>query len=955
MFITVSAVFARPQTEADLKPRVKIPSEVILNDPTVYTGTLDNGLTYYVKANDTPANMAELRLAVKVGSIVEDDDQLGLAHLLEHMLFNGTEKYPGNELIEILESFGMEFGPDINAYTTFDETVYRLMVSTEDEEQFASGLDILREWAFHAVIDEEEYEKEKGVVYEEWRLGLGAFSRMLDEMYPVLFKDSRYADRLPIGDMEVVLNVPVSAIRRYYRDWYRPDLMAVIAVGDFDPQEVIGQIEALFGDQQNPDSPRPRQEYSIPRHDDTLVKVIFDKEAVHSEVTAYIKHDTRPLRYKEDYKQLIARELFHDMLAQRLNELEADKDAPFKNSENFSITYNSDISYIGLSASVEEGKQLKGLNALFTEVQRIKQHGFLPTELERAKVNQRNNVYTAWKQRNDRESDVYVSQYLDAFLTGEPYPSLDWEWPVIQEYLPLITLEDVMADIDILADSRNRVVIFTGPEGPVLTGIQEEDILQVLRDTENITLAAWEDKVLAEPLVQNVPQPGSIVERRSIPGTGITDIILSNGARVLYKVTDFKSEEVMFLAVSPGGDSKVEDERLISSMLATYYMQEAGIGNFSQTDLNKVLTGVNVFVETFIDTNFEGLQGNVTTEDLEYLFQLIYLSHTAPRHDDTAWELVYNNISDFVKNRENSPKVLFSDKLQKTLFNDHFRSQPLTMERLEGADSEEAYNIYKERFKEGGDFTYIFVGDINPEQLERYAEKWLASLPAPSAPEIWEDSNLRYFEGSPSVAVEAGTEPLSIVYQIWTGEWDGSYAENYRMKSLAAALNIKLNEVIREEYSGTYSIGVQSYTHYIPVNEYRFDISYSCDPNRVEELSARVKEIIAEWSSTAPEEKYAADIMAAQRRNYEQSLEQNDWWLQQISDAITIGIPAEELIAQKNLFDTLNPQTLQETAKRYFNDDRYLQAVLYPAAQTDMDEPESEAMEEGEEGEEIQE
>lgn len=932
VFILVTAFsFARSQPEPQQKSIDTSYEDLVITDPEVRYGILSNGLTYYVRPNAKPAGIAELRLVIYTGSALEDEDQRGLAHLLEHMLFNGTEKYPGNELVEVLESFGMEFGPDLNAYTSFEETVYQLAVRSDDEEEFNAGFDVLKEWAFHATIDEEQFEKERAVVYEEWRLYRDAWERMRDQTYPILFKGSRYAERMPIGDMDVVLNAPLSALKRFYEDWYRPDLMAIIAVGDFDPDETIKMIKDRFEGQPSPDNPRPRPEYTIPRHEETFVKVVHDPEATGSNVEFFVKYDSPPPpKNRTDFKKFLTEQIFYRMLNQRLHEVSKTEDPPFLGASSFSSPYSHETSLAGVVARVNEETALKGLEAILLETERIMRYGFLPTELERVKIDILNSYENYWQQRNDLDSVLFVDTYVSAFTHGEVYTSIDWEWNAAQDFLPMITLEEVGDTAKVLLSDSNRVVFVTGPSVPAITDIQEVDIRRILRDVESRDIAAWSEDPVLGPLVENPPEPGRITARSTVPGTDIVSLTLSNGAKVLYKVTDFMKDEILFSATSFGGNSLVDDDLYVSSQFAADAVNEGGLGSHSQIDLEKILTGKEVTVEPYIAQAFEGMTGRSTPGDLEYLFQLVYLLHTAPRRDEVSWKVLMNYMAESLKNRELSPETQYYDELWAALYDNHFRFQPFTVERLSEADFSEALSIYTERFRAGGDFTYIFVGDFNPSELESLALKWLAGLPAPAAPETWEDRNIRYFDGRTELSIEAGAEPMSKVSQSWSGDWDGSFTEWYRMLSLAAALEMKFYKTIREESGGTYAVGVPLRARTMPTAEYNFMVSYSCAPDRVEELSARVIEVIEEWRTEPPESKFAEDIAANQRRKFKENLERNEWWLDQIEFAVLLGREPEELINQAELYDTLTPEVLKDTAARYFNDENYIRAVLYP-------------------------
>ncbi len=902
----------------------------IPDDPQVRYGVLENGLTYYVRSNSRPSGTAELRLIVKAGSLLEDEDQKGLAHFLEHMLFNGTRRFPENELIDVLESFGMEFGPDINAYTSFSETVYKLNVRSDNEEQFLTGLDVLEEWAFHARLDEDEFEKERGVIQEEWRVGRGADARMLDKMYPVLFQGSRYAKRLPIGDMEVVKNAPVEALRRFYRDWYRPNLMAVVAVGDFDSDETVKLIRERFSGYSNPVNVRPRPEFLIPDHENTLAVKVQDKEAVHSSVQLYVKHKPFRAEYRSDVREELSEQLFYIMLNRRLTEISRRENPPFLYGYSFTSPFSRTCSLAGLAASVPENAVQEGLEALVAEAERVQRYGFLKVELDRAKTDVMSYFENYWKQRGDLESRDLIPAYVDAFINGDAFPSIDWQWETMQQVLPGITLEDVNSSAGILLSDLNRVIVVNGPESETLNVLDEEKLPALIEALEKRSLKKWEDKTPQGPLVSEEPQPGKIVSREVIPGTDIQDWTLSNGARVLLKKTDFRRDEILFQSVSPGGLSLVDDADYISGWLAVQAAEESGLGTFSADALEKVLTGKNVSLSAYIQETYEGLSGSATPEHLETLFQLIYLRQGAPREDSEAWSVLMNRMTEALRNRDASPSTRYEDLVWQTVYDNHLRSLPVTLERLEEADSERAAEIFTERFSSAGNFTYVFVGDFDFQEMEHLVSVWLGALPAGNPDETWADREMRNRTDSRRVSLKAGLEPLSLVSQIWLGEWDGSFIERYRIQSLASALQMRLTKTIREEYGGTYTVGVYPHLTLQPHADYRFIIRYSCSPERVGELSAKVKEIVDEWRQSEPEKKYAADVAESQKKALKEKLERNNWWLGQIVFAAVSETPVDQLLNRTALYNTLSPKVLSNTARKYLDDSRYIEAVLYP-------------------------
>lgn len=928
--ILVTALFLSALSFLSARAQTEGRAALIVNDPEVRHGVLDNGLTYYVSANARPSGKAELRLVIKAGSSLEDEDQLGLAHFLEHMLFNGTEKYPKNELIEVLESFGMEFGPDINAYTSFEQTVYRLSVRSDDEEQFLTGLDVLEQWAFNATISEEEFDKERGIIVEEWRRGRGAQARMMDEAYPVLFKDSRWAERMPIGDMDIVRNAPVEAARRFYEDWYRPDLVGIVVTGDINPDEVVDIIAEKFGSYSNPVNARPRPDYPIPTHEETLVSIAHDVEAVGTSVQLYIKYKPGIAVYRSEVADDLAEQLFYVMLNQRLSEISRRENPPYIYGYGFASPYSKGLSLTGLAAAVPEEGVLIGLNALMTEAERVQRHGFTSSELERAKTDVMAFFESYWKQRNDLESADIINSYVDAFLLGDTYPDIDWQWDAVQEFVPAITLSQVnQVASDLLSDS-NRVVLVNGPSVPAIENLDNEELLEVLDSLESREIEPWEDEVAEGPLVADPPSSGRITERSIVSGTDIEEWSLSNGARVLIKKTDFRADEVLFRAISEGGASLAEDEDYLSAQFAVDAVSQGGLGEFSAVDLQKILAGNTAEVRSFIQDTYEGLSGSSSTGDVETMLQLAYLHQTAIRRDESAWNSLMGRMADYLKNRDSSPTTLYEDLIWDTIYEGHFRSQPLTAERLDEVDLDTALAFHADRFADASDFTYIVVGDVDTAILEPLVEKWIGGLPGGQAGENWVDRGMKNLEGTAKVSLEAGMEPLSLVTQSWNGSWDGSFAERYRIQSLASALEMKLLKIIREEYSGTYSVRVSPHISSEPVSDYRIMVRYSCDPERVEELTARVNEIVDSWRQAVPEAKFAEDIEAAQRKSLAENLERNSWWMGQIAFAVISEQDPETMLNRYALYDTLTPELLYQSAMEYMGGENYVEAVLYP-------------------------
>ncbi|MCH6560650.1 insulinase family protein, partial [candidate division KSB1 bacterium] len=615
------------QTSIDLKKELP-------TDPKIRIGKLKNGLKYYIRENQKPENRAELRLAVNAGSVLEDDDQRGLAHFVEHMAFNGTKNFAKQEIVDYLESIGMQFGPDINAYTDFDETVYMLQVPTDSVEAVETAFQILEDWAHNISFEEEEIDKERGVVVEEWRLGRGAGARMRDKQFPILFKDSRYAERLPIGKKEILETAPYNSLRRFYRDWYRPDLMAVVAVGDFDKDWIEKLIKKHFRRLRALKKPRERQVFPVPNHKETLFAPASDVEATSSNISIYYKHEVPEEGTVGDYRRSLIEALYNSILNNRLNELLQNPEPPFLFGFSSQGTFIRSKSFYILGAGVKDNGIEAGLEAVLTEAIRVRRHGFTESELERQKTEMLRRFEQVYNERDKTESEQFAAEYIRNFLEGEPLPGIEYEYTLYNLLLPGIKIEEVNQLAKNLIRDENRVISVSTPEKEEIKTPTEEGILAVFDRVNRKEIKPYEDTVPDLPLVEIPPTPGKIVAQETIEKLGVTEWDLSNGVKVVLKPTDFKNDEILFTATSPGGHSLVPDKDFIAAALATAIIREGGLGNFDRIALQKKLAGKLAGVSAWISSLQEGLSGNASPKDLETLFELIYLHFTAPRKDN---------------------------------------------------------------------------------------------------------------------------------------------------------------------------------------------------------------------------------------------------------------------------------------------------------------------------------
>ncbi len=930
LFIITQGVSGKGSAEWNIKTADDDLALSIPVDPSVRIGTLENGFTYYIKSNEKPKDRLILRLAVHAGSILEDDDQQGLAHFTEHMAFNGTEHFAKQEIVDYFETLGVQFGPDINAYTSYDETVYKLNVATDDAEVLEKAFYIMSEWAFRISFEDEEIDKERGVVLEEWRLGRGAEARMRDAYAPVLYKGSRYAERMPIGKPEIIRNAGFDTLRRFYSDWYRPDLMALVAVGDFDPDAIESFIYKYFSSEKGPENLKERVEYPVPDHAETLFAVATDPEASSTAVRVYYKHEKPPVETLDDFRDMIIRRLQRYMTNARLQEYTRKPDPPYIYGFFGNSDFNRFTTLTYLSALVPDDGIERGLATLLTEAKRMQEYGFNQSELDRAKQEFMKSVEIAYKERDKTESVSLASDYIRNFLTGSPIPGVEFEWMFVKKYLDGITLADIRDQNNRWLDGSSRVVVLTAPEKEGTHVPDEQELLTVMNQAESRSVEPYEDMVTGKSLIETLPVKGRIVKRVFYEKTGVYELKLSNGITVVLKPTSFKNDEVLLTAFSTGGTSVVEDSEYVSALFASSVIRQGGVKNFDITQLEKLLAGKSVSVSPGIGTLTEGFYARSTPGDLETMFQLLYLYATDPRKDESAYDSFMSRIKGMVKNQEADPDFYFQKTLWSLLTDNNLRARPIDTELIEEADFESAYSIYRDRFTDFDDFTFIITGAFSPESIEPFVETYLASLPATSREESWVDRNIPLPEGVIQERIYKGIEPSSTVGIVYSGKVLWSVEEDFLLDALGEVLSIRLRERVREEEGGTYDIGVSTTLSRYPEGEYRVFISFGCAPERARELADIVYEEIEKLKERPPEEIYITKVREQYRFSYRESLEENGYWLNQLRQVYFYNLDQKMILEKEKMFDTLTPDLVQETAMLYLDRGNHVELILYP-------------------------
>lgn len=914
-------------------PRVEAPEALDATlpvDPRIRTGELDNGLTYYVRRNASPQDRAELWLVVDAGSVLEEDDQRGLAHFVEHMAFNGTERFARRELVAYLESIGMRFGPDVNAYTSFDETVYLLQVPTDRAGSLERGIDILDDWAHGITFDPAEVDQERRVLVEEWRLGRSAEGRLLDAQVPVLFSGSRYAERMPIGTREVLETVPRDELVGFYRDWYRPDLMAVIAVGDFDPARVERLVRRRFGAIERPDDAPERRTFSLPGHDETLFATFTDPELTDTTVSVVTKLPPEEQGTVGDYRRGLVEGLYHRMINDRLYEVGHRPDPPFLYAYSGTEAPIRAARLDQHEAGVDAGSVLTGLEALLTEIDRVRRFGFTEGELERNRRALLRAYERTYLERQARTSGSFAAEYSRNFLEDEPIPGIRIELELARRFLPEITLEEVEALAGRRTGGADRVILVSGPESTAGELPSEDELLTVFERVRDLPLDPYEDVDPGAALMARTPEPGEIVARREVPEIGVTEWELSNGARVVLKPTEFRADQVLLEGFSPGGHSLVPDEEHLSASHAAEVVSLGGLGELDEIELAKVMAGRVVQVNPLIEEMEEAVSAAGSADDLEALFQLVHLAVTAPRLDREAVRSFKARLRPSLENRLARPQQAFVEEMFRALSQDHPRRQPLTPERLDRIDPELALEIYRERFADAGDFTFVLVGSFETEEIEDLVRTYLASLPATGREETWRDVDLERPDRPVELTVEQGIEPRATVWLVLHGRGEWSRESRHALASLGRALEIRLRDVLREDLGAVYDVSVATDLTWRPTERYNVSIRFGCAPEEAQELVERIRQEIEAVRRDGPREEIAARVREIQRRERETAIRENAFWLTALGSYYRRGDDPRLILEHEELIDAVSAETLRRAARTYLDWERRVVGVLLP-------------------------
>ena len=901
-------------------------------DPEVKIGKLDNGLVYYIRQNKKPEKRVELRLVVNVGSVMENDDQQGLAHFMEHMNFNGTKRFPKNELVDFLQKTGVKFGSDINAYTSFDETVYKLQLATDDTALVEKGYQVLEDWSHWALLDGKEIDKERGVVTEEWRLGLGARDRMMKKYFPVIFKDSRYATRVPIGKVEIIQNFKHETLRDFYHDWYRPGLQAVIVVGDIDVAQAEAKIRAHFGSLQNPPSPRERIIYDVPDNTDPLIAITTDKEAVNNFVLMFYKHPLGADKTLGDFREKIMAELYSGMLNNRFGEISQKPESPFIfafSGYGHFLTRTRDAYMV--NAQSKENQIEQCISVMLAENERVKRFGFTQTEFDRQKQEMFSTYEKAAKESAKTESLDLSSDYVNNFLTGDAIPGAQKKFKYLKNLLEGINLDEINVLGKRWVTDNNMALVIMAPEKENVKVPGTEDILKIIRKSSTVNLTAYVDNFKKEPLVNGELRAGKLTDRKENKELGITELKLSNGVTVVLKPTTFKNDEILISAYGMGGNSLVPDQEFMSAKFAAQVIDMSGAGNFDNVELDKKLKGRNIELSPYIDEIREGIKGSTTPKDFETMMQLAYLYFEQPRKDTTAYKAFMSQMENRMKFMKSSPVMSFYDTLFKVVYPGYKRMVIFpTPVQLQEVKLDQIYKFYKERFSDASDFKFFLVGNFSVDSIMPVIIKYFGALPALNRRDTWKDTSPKFADKTVNLTFNKGTDPQGMVGIVMSEKIEWNEKNVLLMNMIKEIISIKLIEVIREKMSAVYSPQVTINLDQYPKPTFQIIVMFGCSPKNADKITKVVFGEIKKIRKKGPTEVDLKKVQETMIRARETDLEKNEFWLRKLESIYFNHDALNSVSTFKDRVNAVTGEDLKQIATTYLQPDHYVRVVLMP-------------------------
>ena len=905
-------------------------------DSAVRVGKLENGLTYYIRHNEYPKNRAEFHIAQAVGATMEEDHQNGLAHFLEHMAFNGTEHFEGKGIIEYFESIGVNFGGNINAYTSLDETVYRLSeVPTIREGIIDSALLVMHDWACGLSLLENEIDNERGVIREEWRTGAQANRRMWKAINPLKYPGSQYAKRDVIGDTAVINNFTYDALRDYYKKWYGPDNQAIIVVGDIDVDQIEAKIKALWADVPARVNRGERPLYSVDDNMEPIVAIVRDKEAQYTRIEMEFKKPQLPKQFRctdAAYVQNIAIELVCDMFNNRLTELSMKPEASFVGAGSYYGELVKEKDAFVAVYLAKQGQEVAAYKDLLTQLEKMRRYGFTNAELDRVKKETVSAYEKSYNERNTVRNIAYAQECIRHYLSDQPMPGIAWEFQTIKQILPMLSVDMLNQVAQSWVTDENLIISFqvTDAEKSVLPS--EAEVIELLAAVKNEKIAAPVEEAIRENLVKKAPKSGKIKKTAYNETLGTTEWTLSNGVRVVVKPTTFKQDEIRFMGRSQGGLSLVATENLASGALATSIIELAGIADMSATDLQKALTGKQVSLSPSIDEYSEGISGVSTIKDLETLLQLNYLYFTAPRRDEESFQTLMSILDSQLANRDKNPKAAWSDSISMMASNHSERTLIMNKELLVQVDLDKALQIYKERFANPADFTFYFVGNIDPEDkaFQKLVCTWLGGLKTSKILETAADDKVRVIAGDATNYFTREMETKTASNRIQYTSYDMPYtlANMLNMEMIGRILSTRYLESIREREGGSYGVGCAGWMNLHPVPSAQLVMQFDTDPEKQKKLMSIIHEEVMTIVENGPLAKDLQKEKESMLKDFEEDLEKNGYWNTILLMYYKNGI--NYITDYKAAVEAITAETVQATLKKLVEAGNVFEVVMLP-------------------------
>ena len=874
-------------------------------DKNVRIGQLDNGLTYYIRHNKLPENRAEFYIAQKVGSILEEPQQRGLAHFLEHMAFNGTKNFPGDDkglgVIPWCETVGIKFGTNLNAYTSIDETVYNISNAPIDRTGVLdSCLLILHDWSNYILLKDDEIDKERGVIREEWRSRNSGILRVYTDLLPTIYPGDKYADCMPIGSIDVINNFPYKDIRDYYHKWYRPDLQGIVIVGDIDVDTVEAKLKAVFADVQKPVNPAERTYYPVTDNKEPIVAIGTDKEVDDPSIEIYFKQDATPDSEKNNVGYLASQymtSMISSMLNARLSELVQSANPPFTRASS----YYSDFfvaktkEAFALSASSKADGIETALKTLLQETERARRFGFTESEYARARANYLQSLESAYNEREKTKHGSYVREYVQNFLNGEPIPGIEAEYAMMNQLAPNIPLQAMNMVMQQLVPDSNQVVIIAGPAKEGLKYPTKEEVINLLKGMKDLDLQAYVDKVSDEPLMKEAPKGGKIISEKEGDIYGSTKLVLSNGVAVYVKKTDFKADEIRMKGTSLGGKSIFPDKDALNFAVMDNVIAVGGLGNFSQVDLTKVLAGKKVSVNAGLGATTENVFGTCSPKDFETMMQLTYLTFTAPRKDAEAFESFKNRMKAQLESAQANPLSSINDSLQKAMYNNHPRVVMMKPEMVDQIDYDRILEMYNDRFKDASDFTFYFVGNIDLETAKPLIAEYLGALPAINRKETFKDTKMSIRKGvyKNEYAKEQQTPTATIVF-LYSGKAPYTLKNDILLSFATQVLDMVYTEEVREKEGGTYGVNCYGDLQKYPKEQLMLQIVFQTDPAKKDKLAGIVVDELKKLAAEGPSDVHLQKVKEYMLKKYADNQKENGYWMNNLNDYFYYGMDMTE-------------------------------------------------------------